>query len=249
MKTEWDYTNLADAYLKRPDYSEIAIDSMIKLTDIVENDKICDVGAGVAHLTLMLAKRKFNVSAIEPNDAMRKNGIERTISFKNVIWHEGTGEKTDQKSSSFEMVTFGSSFNVCNRLEALKEVSRILKPNGWFACMWNNRDLSDPIQLKIEEIIKNNLNDYSYGTRRETQTSIIDSSKLFNPVIHLSSNITHLQPIDECIRAWYSHATLERQAGDKFKNIVLKIENYLNNLYTDSIEIPYTTNIWIAQKR
>lgn len=25
MKTEWDYTNLAEAYLKRPDYSSDAI--------------------------------------------------------------------------------------------------------------------------------------------------------------------------------------------------------------------------------
>ena len=29
MKTEWDYTNLADAYLKRPDYAQNAIDKMI----------------------------------------------------------------------------------------------------------------------------------------------------------------------------------------------------------------------------
>lgn len=26
MKTEWDYTNLADAYLKRPDYAQTAIE-------------------------------------------------------------------------------------------------------------------------------------------------------------------------------------------------------------------------------
>ena len=28
MKTNWDYTNLADAYLKRPEYSNTAIDAM-----------------------------------------------------------------------------------------------------------------------------------------------------------------------------------------------------------------------------
>ena len=27
MKTEWDYTTLADAYLQRPDYSDAAIDA------------------------------------------------------------------------------------------------------------------------------------------------------------------------------------------------------------------------------
>ena len=31
MKTEWDYTNLADAYLKRPEYSAIAINAMLSI--------------------------------------------------------------------------------------------------------------------------------------------------------------------------------------------------------------------------
>ena len=30
MKTEWDYTNLADAYLKRPDYAPEAIKKMLE---------------------------------------------------------------------------------------------------------------------------------------------------------------------------------------------------------------------------
>ncbi len=34
MKTEWDYTNLADAYLKRPDYAEEALEKMLKTANI-----------------------------------------------------------------------------------------------------------------------------------------------------------------------------------------------------------------------
>ncbi len=75
MKTEWDYTNLADAYLKRPDYSETAIDAMLSIAGLTGNSRICDIGAGVAHLTIPLASRGFIVDAVEPNDSMRKNGI------------------------------------------------------------------------------------------------------------------------------------------------------------------------------
>lgn len=32
MKTEWDYTNLADAYLKRPDYAETALEKMLTIS-------------------------------------------------------------------------------------------------------------------------------------------------------------------------------------------------------------------------
>lgn len=247
MKTEWDYTSLADAYLQRPDYSDAAIDSMLKIAGVSSGHAICDVGAGVAHLTLMLAARGFDVTAAEPNDAMRANGIKRTATMSNVRWHEGTGEDTGQMDSSFSMVTFGSSFNVCDRPIALRETARVLKPKGWFSCMWNHRLLDDPIQSHIEGIIKSNIEGYNYGSRREDQMAIIDESGLFGPVTHLDARVVHMQAIEDCVQAWRSHATLERQAGAAFGTIVDSIEAYLKGLNKPAIEIPYSTNIWIAQ--
>jgi ubiquinone/menaquinone biosynthesis C-methylase UbiE len=249
MKTEWDYTTLADAYLKRPDYSDAAIDAMLSISGAEKNDKFCDVGAGVAHLTQMLAVRGLNVVAVEPNDAMRTNGITRTKNLANVHWYEGTGEATGQTAQTFDMVTFGSSFNVCDRRQALKETARILKPRGWFSCMWNHRQLDDPIQAQIEEIIKAQVSGYGYGTRREDQTAVLDASGLFGPVVHLDSRVMHEQTIAECVTAWRSHATLERQAGVAFHDVVASIESYLKGLGTPSIQIPYSTNIWVAQLR
>ncbi len=247
MKTEWDYTTLADAYLKRPDYSDAAINAMLAIAGAEKGDHFCDVGAGVAHLTLMLASRDLEVIAVEPNDAMRANGVKRTEQYKNVSWYEGTGEQTGQSESSFDMVTFGSSFNVCDRQAALVETARILKPGGWFACMWNHRQLADPIQAKIEAIIKNQVEGYGYGTRREDQTEVIDSSGLYGPVVHLDARVNHEQTIAECVEAWRSHATLERQAGAAFESVVSEIETYLESLNVPAIQIPYSTNVWIAQ--
>ncbi len=249
MKTEWDYTTLADAYLKRPDYADAAIDAILSIAGAEKKDKFCDVGAGVAHLTLMLAARGLDVVAVEPNDAMRANGIKRTEKLGNVRWHEGTGEATGQAAQAFDMVTFGSSFNVCDRQQALKETARILKPRGWFACMWNHRQLEDPIQAQIEAIIKARVSGYGYGTRREDQTAVIDAAGLFGPVVHLDSRVMHEQTIEECVEAWRSHATLERQAGAAFHHVVAAIESYLQGLGIPSIQIPYLTNIWVAQLR
>jgi len=222
---------------------------MLSVAGAEKRDKFCDVGAGVAHLTLMLAVRNLDVVAVEPNDAMRANGIKRTEKFGNVLWHEGTGEATGQSEQSFDMVTFGSSFNVCDRQQALIETARILKPRGWFACMWNHRQLDDPIQSRIESIIKEKVPDYGYGTRREDQTAVIDASGLFGPVVHLDSRVMYQQTILECVEAWRSHATLERQAGVAFHDVVAAIESYLLSLGTPSIQIPYSTNIWVAQLR
>lgn len=247
MKTEWDYTKLADAYLKRPDYAKAAIDAMLSIAGVEKEMKVCDVGAGVAHLTLMLAARGMEIVAVEPNDAMRANGIKRTAKFKRVVWHEGTGESTGQKSGSFDMVTFGSSFNVCDRLKALKEAARILKPKGWFACMWNHRCLDEKNQSQIEQIIKKLVPGYGYGIRREDQKAIINQSGIFGPVIHLDSSVVHEQEIEECVEAWRSHGTLQRQASEKFGEVVDAIEKYLKSLHQKSIQIPYLTNIWLTQ--
>lgn len=112
MKTEWDYTELAEAYLKRPDYAQNAIDKMLETAGIKKGDLVCDVGAGAAHLTLRLAEARLRVRAVEPNDAMRANGIRRTAKFDTVEWFEGVGEHTGMEDNTFDMVTFGSSFNV-----------------------------------------------------------------------------------------------------------------------------------------
>ena len=67
MKTEWDYTDLAEAYLKRLDYAASAVDEMLRIVGVKKRDGVCDVGAGAARLTRLLAQRGFAVSAVETN--------------------------------------------------------------------------------------------------------------------------------------------------------------------------------------
>ena len=113
--------------------------------------------------------------------------------------------------------------------------------------MWNHRDLNSPIQSQIEAIIKKFVPDYSYGTRREDQSQIIEKSGLFEEVITISSKVIHTQSKDECIEAWRSHATLQRQSKDKFEKIIDAIDSLLNSLNLIDIKIPYETKIWMAK--
>lgn len=249
MKTDWDYTNLAEAYLRRPEYAPTAIAEMLTTAGVKPGDAACDVGAGAAHLTLELAKFGLSVWAVEPNDAMRANGIKRTEHYPAVQWFEGVGEDTGMESGKFELVTFGSSFNVCDRQKALAETSRILKPKGWFACMWNHRDLDDPLQQRIEEVIKQNIPGYSYGTRREDQTEVIDRSGLFEAVQFLSGRVEHHLDAEGFIEGWKSHGTVYRQSPEVFEKIIAEIRQTVEELHQETIMVPYTTRIWMAQKR
>jgi len=245
----WDYSALARPYLKRPDYSEAGLDAMLAITKVQNNFPVCDVGAGLGHLAIPLSKRNMDIIAVEPNEEMRKLGADRTRRIENISWRQGTGETTGFPSDSFALVTFGSSFNVTNRDVALVETHRILRKAAWFACMWNHRDLNDPLQRDVEAVIKRFIPDYDYGTRREDQTPTIEKSGLFSTPFQIEAPVLHQISTTDWIEAWRSHATLERQSKGKMTEIVAAIEGLLIGYGGSEITVPYKTRMWIAQAR
>ncbi len=245
MKTEWDYTQLAPHYLNRPDYAVEAIVRFCDLAELRQDAPVCDVGAGSAHLTKLLVARGCNVTAVEPNDAMREVGMGVTAG-KPVAWFEGTGENTGQPDNAFEAVTFGSSFNTTNRQHALTETKRILKPGGWFACLWNHRDLNHPLQRQVEDYIKGHIEGYGYGTRREDQTEVIRESNLFEEPVYIEASYVARVPRPVYVEAWRSHGTLQRQAGDAFTDIINGIEA-ITAQQGDQLSVGYTTRLWAAR--
>jgi ubiquinone/menaquinone biosynthesis C-methylase UbiE len=244
----WDYTEHAPHYDKRADYSPDAISNLLTAMGCGPGRHVADIGAGTGKLTKELVKHGLLVRSVEPNDAMRAIGIQNT-QCESVIWSIGTGEATGLPTSSVYSAFFGSSFNVVDQNLALAEVARILVSHGWFACMWNHRDLDDLIQQRIESIIKSSIAAYSYGSRREDPTDVIRASGYFSAVRSIERRFAWPMLKSDVVVAWKSHATLKRQAGSDllFSQIIKEIARYLNDL-PEIIEVPYTTRIYFAQK-
>jgi SAM-dependent methyltransferase len=249
VKTDWDYTELARHYASRPDYAPAAIDAILVRAGIGAGAKACDIGAGSAHLTIPLLERGLVVEAVEPNAEMRRLGQSRTQRFPQVHWFEGTGEATGRPDGAYAIVTFGSSFNVTDRPKALQETARLLRPRGWFACLWNHRDLDDPLQAAVEALIRTKVPEYGYGARREDQTEVIAASGLFEPSEPFEGRVTHRVDREIWIEAWRSHATLARQAGARMDEVVQAITDYVRAACETEMPVPYVTRGWIAQRR
>jgi hypothetical protein len=73
--------------------------------------------------------------------------------------------------------------------------------------------LDDPIQQRIESIIKSSIPAYSYGSRREDLTKRIHASGYFSTPKSMEGGFVWKMPKSDVIVAWKSHATLKRQAG------------------------------------
>ena len=241
----WDYTKLANTYDQRADYSIEAINRILRNIDYRSAPNVCEIGAGTGKLTVQLSENGVKVVAIEPNDAMRSFGIKNTAGLE-VIWKVGTGEQTGMEDQCCSAVLFGSSFNVVDQLATLNEVSRILKPNGRFVCLWNHRDLSNPLQIKIEEYITRKIPNYSYGKRRLDPTEVILESQKFKIVESFEESFTHKTSRVDFMDAWASHGTLANQSGEKFQTMLGEINKIVPN--DEFIDVPFHTRVWVAQK-
>lgn len=243
MKTNWDYSERAHTYDNRAEYGDKAVSDLLNKINCSSTKIVADIGAGTGKLTKHIIKTGVKVKAVEPNNNMSSYGKKNIVSDK-VDWIKGTGEKTNLSDNSVHAVLFGSSFNVVDQMLALQETKRILKKGGFFACMWNHRDTDNPIQKKIENIIKLNIPNYSYGLRREDPSKIINKSGFFGKVSKINESFEVEMKRETIIKAWKSHDTLYRQSGNKFDKIINEISEVIQN---DSYMVPYSTNIWFAK--
>lgn len=248
MQVDWDYTELADAYLRRPGYADAAIDEILMRSHVHAGDPVCDIGAGTGTLTVALAQRGLNVTAVEPNQAMAVHGQRRTAEWS-VPWIEAVAESTTLPDSKFQLVTFGSSFNVIRHEPALREVARILQPKGWIACLFNHRVLDDSLQHAVQQVIAREVPDFSHGSRREDQSPLIVASGLFRDVVVLERPVVHRMAWGDYLEAWRAHCTLKRQAGARFPAVLEAIAAEFDHRPSTMIEVPYQTRVWLAQRR
>lgn len=246
----WDYTKHAKFYSYRPNYAPKSIDMLAHLAKGSKDTcLVADIGAGSGNLSIMLLERGLEVVAVEPNDAMRNIGIERTQNQK-ITWVRATGIDSTLQSESFDYVTFGSSFNVMDRNFAMQEAHRLLKKGCYFSCMWNHRDLHDPIQSLAEDIIIEFVPHYDRGIRREDQRQIIESRKdLFDTIIYLEEDFYFHQSIDNYINAWKSvknpYWDLDTSEGNA---LFQAISEQMRKSLPCEFDIKYTTRSWSAKK-
>lgn len=239
----WDYSDLAEHYDSRPDYSQKALQRLFVSIDLDTASTVVDMGAGTGMLTRHLYNYGCSVIAVEPNRRMRE--VAQTKEFAHRCqWKPTTAEASGLPGSSVSLVIFGSSFNVVDRLQALTESARLLKPGGWFACLWNHRDLTDSLQANIEDRIKSLLPDYAYGVRRDDQASIIDRHPDYGAVQYIEGAFSKRVSVSDYLAAWRSHATLSRQAGDKMPKLISAIRDELGD--RKYLDVPYYTRIWFS---
>jgi SAM-dependent methyltransferase len=141
------FSRAADVYERaRPSYPAEAVAWMAERCGVGAGSTVVDVGAGTGKLTRLLPATGARVIAVEPVAEMRAKlaGLEAL---------DGTAESIPLPDGSADVVTVAQAFHWFDHDRALPEIHRVLRPGGHLVLFWNNRDLDDPVQRAVEDLL------------------------------------------------------------------------------------------------
>jgi SAM-dependent methyltransferase len=123
-----------DAYERgRPEYPPVVVAVLTEELGVGPGRDVLDLAAGTGKLTRPLLATGAHVVAVEPVAEMRErlDGVEAL---------DGTAEAIPLPDASVDVVTVGQAFHWFDAPAACTEISRVLRPGGGLAVLWNLRD-------------------------------------------------------------------------------------------------------------
>ena len=135
----------------RPGYPDDAAAWLVATLGLGPGRCVVDLAAGTGKLTRLLVRSGARVVAVEPADGMRAELVRAVPGVEAVA---GRAEELPFPDGSVDAVTVAQAFHWFATGEALAEIARVLRPAGKLALVWNVRDLDDPLQRALWELVE-----------------------------------------------------------------------------------------------
>ncbi len=101
--------------------------------------RVLDLGAGTGKLTAAVTALGHDVVAVEPDEDMAAQLV-RSVPGVEVL--AGTAEAIPVPDGTIDVVVAGQAYHWFDRVRAIPEIARVLRPGGALGLVWNIRDTS-----------------------------------------------------------------------------------------------------------
>jgi SAM-dependent methyltransferase len=233
------FSRAAAAYERgRPGYPQAALTWLARELGLRPGVTVVDLAAGTGKLTRALLPTGATVVAVEPVAEMRAL-IEGTEAV------EGRANAMPFPGGWADAVTVGQAFHWFATPEALAEIHRVLRPGGGLALIWNRRDLADPLQCAIEELIAPLAGEVSriWG---DSWREPFDRTELFGPFAEASFD--HVQELDEqgLVDRVLSTSYVATAPAGRQREIATKLRELAA---AGPVRLPYVTRALVTRRR
>ena len=179
------FSDRADAYVRgRPSYPQAIVEQLEKVGALKRGHTVVDIGVGTGLSAEPFLRSGYTVIGVEPNAQMRATGdqqlrehVNNGGAYRSVA---GTAEATTLPDAAADVVIAGQAFHWFNVPSAAIEVRRILRPDGWAALIWNDRQSTGSAFLAgYEALLRTHGTDYAKLIHRHVDETAI--AQFFSP--------------------------------------------------------------------
>jgi SAM-dependent methyltransferase len=157
------FSNRVENYVKyRPDYPREVLQLFRDEMGLTPASVIADIGSGTGISTRMFLENGNRVFGVEPNAPMRAAAEELLKSFSQFTSVDGTSANTTLPAGFIDIVIAAQAFHWFDPPVTREEFKRILKPGGYAALIWNERqtDTNDFLR-EYEQFLLRFADDYT----------------------------------------------------------------------------------------
>lgn len=165
--TERFSDRVADYVRYRPDYPTAMLDWLHREQGVTSTWKVADVGAGTGISCKLFLDAGFDVTAVEPNTAMRNAALAWLGNNPRFRAVDGAADATHLPDGSIDLVTVAQAFHWFDPDSTRREFARVLHRGGLAAIFWNSRRLTGTLFLEgYEALLRRYGTDYTSVAER-----------------------------------------------------------------------------------
>ena len=244
------FSSAAELYQQvRPSYPQnipLWLQDRLKVTSQAQ---ALDLASGTGKFLPYLQQLTQNIIAVEPVTEMLAQLKQTYPHIKTV---QSFSHDIPIESNSIDIVTCAQAFHWFANIETLTEVHRILKKDGFFVLIWNQRDIRvDWVKALAEYLIP--LEGDTPRFHSDLWKNVFKKQNLFKPFEEITfTQIQHgtvEQVVSNRLLSTSFIAAMPKAEQQKLKVDFEKIvEDYTRKSAQDEIDFPYTTYVYIFQK-
>jgi ubiquinone/menaquinone biosynthesis C-methylase UbiE len=243
------FSNRVADYVKyRPGYPLEVIGLFRNDLGLQPDSVIADIGSGTGISAELFLENGNTVYGVEPNAAMRAAAEVYLKEFPKFESINGTAESTTLANESIDIIIAAQAFHWFEGEKTRIEFKRILKPRGYAALIWNERQLDTTEFLReYEKLLLKFANDYQ-KVRHEN----IDELKLqaFFKSDFNKATFPNVQIFDfEGIKGRLSSSSyMPAEEDEEYEPMVNELKSLFDKHQENSkIKVFYDTNIYYTQ--
>ncbi|MCA0177365.1 MAG: class I SAM-dependent methyltransferase [Proteobacteria bacterium] len=143
-------SKVADYVAARPGYPAALFDWLRHQTGLPAGTPVADVAAGTGLFTQGLLGLGWQVTAVEPSDAMRAAADATCRTHAGYTSLAGTAEALPLADGSHHLLGAAQAAHWFDTTPTLAEFKRVLVPGGWLVLATNDRVMADPLHQAFD---------------------------------------------------------------------------------------------------